>query len=121
MKERNKISLFYVCTFVILSCSSKESLPPNEIAIEVNAYNEYLVNGEPVASEELKKVLSSEKKKLTELHFKEGEITVILRVDQAAQRWALADLEIILRQLNIRKIKYLKGTLQYSPDPAHTS
>ncbi len=113
--------LFYlVLPLYFSNCSESEKLT-NEIAIELNADNEYFVNGKQVGAEELNKVLSDEKKRLTESRFKEGEITVILRVDEAAKRWALADLEIILRQLNIRKIKYMKEALQYSPDPAQTS
>lgn len=119
----NKLRVLYFLIFILFFSHCKEEKSPlsNEIAIEINADNQYLVNGKLVADGELKKVLSGEKKMLIELHFKEDEITIVLRVDQAAKRWVLADLEAILRQLNMRKIIYMKEALQYSSDPDHSA
>jgi biopolymer transport protein ExbD len=118
----NKLRAPYFLVFVLSFSHCTEDKPlTNEIEVEINTDNQYFVNGKQVAGEELKKVLSGEKGKLAASHFKEDEITIILRVDPAAKRWALADLEVILRQLNMRKIKYMKEALRYSSDPAHSS
>lgn len=96
------------CFFVLLACSTKDkSTLPKEIKIEVNATNQYFVNDNLVVDGRLKEVLVGEKEKLIKTHHqKENEITIILKVDKAAKRWILSDLEAILRQLNLRTIEY---------------
>jgi hypothetical protein len=99
-----------VLFFFLSKCSEKRNPITNEISVEINANNQYLVNGKSVPTEKLKEVLLMEKEILTKL-YKEDEISIVLRVDEDAKRGALADLEVVLRQLNLRKIKYIKNPI----------
>jgi biopolymer transport protein ExbD len=113
---------YFLALILLASCSVENKNPPaKEIEIEVNADNQYFVNGKLVAERKLKEVLSNEKVRIIKTHLKGNEIEIILRVDEKAKVKSLGDLETILRQLNLRKIKYMKKAPQFSSDPEHTS
>lgn len=101
--------LFFLYIIILLSCDfKKESRPPAHIDIEVASNNQYRINQSRVQPDELKKIILIERNRIIETGCKPEDVFIILRVDRNANVKSLSALEVILRQLNIRKIRYMK-------------
>jgi biopolymer transport protein ExbD len=89
--------------FITIACSTEKTA--NTIYVEINP-GKLILNQETIKKEHFEKELKSiiEAKKTT--GFKCEELVINLKVDERTRRGDIADIEVALRRLNVRRIVY---------------
>lgn len=100
------ITCFFVVTF-LQSCNHNSNA--FDLEIEINADNEYFINGQLIDANNLQEVLQSIKSKMISSGIKEPDLSVVLKVHEASKVKSSANLQTILRKLNFKKIKYIEN------------
>ncbi|GAA0196341.1 hypothetical protein GCM10009122_60910 [Fulvivirga kasyanovii] len=97
--------LLIVLSFVFVQCGAKNEVNANLILVEL--YPDRLILEQKQIKkndfeEELKTVVD---KKIDE-GFKKDELTIVLKVEKNTRRGDVADVEMSMRRLNVRKLKF---------------
>jgi len=89
--------------FITIACSTEKTT--NTIYVEISP-EKLILNQKTIKKEHFEKELKSiiEEKETT--GFKREELVINLKVDERTRRGDIADIEVVLRRLNVRRIVY---------------
>ena len=101
-----------IILFMVVSCATK-SVDPN-VYLDVSN-TRILLDGVPVSRAELEKQCRMLRDNKMDQGIKPDQIIFNLYVDPHTKRGVLADIEVIMRKMNIRRINYFQPEKKKSP------